>query len=484
MFLKFNVVIPFLMALSLVYPISALGKELELKPLTLYLSDDPYNLWKDGSVITGDIYSPTTLLEKSGQISFQYELENVLNVDDNKNNIKIGSVTKNFSGMIPFRMPLLKKNTLAFSLRDFDSQGDITDINEGILFRSSQKYRVNTISYSTRPISIIKAGIGWEDYNRNDNLFYEVSFVPIEPVSVNYRKFQRDMQIETSLIKDEHLARINLNPSEDVGEIFIQANVQDKFRINIAAEDNDYKNVKFSLAASLGSNISAGSSMMRRHHDFLNNIIIDDTESGHISGLIDYSSNSAEIVFNPDNIRYMVGVEESLLNIEGGGKVTGDSILNFWEDMIAGERFFNYNLKIRSTIYHLGVENKTTERLILRGGIQYILTTPEGNLDHWTPFPIIQIGRLDEEIINLDYRWARLGVLAFGFSYRFRAFELAYEFGQIIPLKIKKVNEIDGVVSETESAIGEGGWDLENIWNFVKDNPGGNLQSIRLTWYL
>jgi len=483
MSLKVNVVISFLMALALFCPLSAYSDEIELKPLTLYLSDDPYNLWKDSAVITEDVYSPTTLLGKSGQISYQYELENVLNVDDNENNIKLGSVTKNFSGMIPFRMPLLKKNTLAFSLRDFDSQSNITDSNEDILFRSSQASRINTIVYSTMPISFIKTGIGWEDYNKSDNLFYEVSFVPIEPVSINYRKFQRDMQIETSLIKDAYLARINLDPSEDVKEISIQINVPDTFKVNIAAEDNDSKNAKFSLAASLGPNISAGTSMMRRHLDFLNNISIDDTESGQISGLIDYYSNSAWIVFNPYKTKYIFGIKESTFNIEGGGKVTGDSVLNFWEDLLAGERFFNYDLKIRSTIYHLGIENKTTERLTLRGGIQYILTTPEGNLDHWTPFPIIQIGKLDEEIINLDYKWARLGVLAFGFSYRFRVFELTYAFGQIIPIKVKKVEEIDGIVSETESTIGKGGWDPGNLWDTIVENPGGNIQVLKITWF-
>ncbi len=485
----FHVPVAIFICLSVLYPHHVLGKEIDFRPLTLYLSDDPYTLGKGEPDIIRyryhpDLYSPTTLLEQKGHLFLEYQSENVLNikaVDQDKKDINFTS--REVSGLIPLDLPLLKKSAVGFLLKDFEAHGNINDQDQGMFFRSSQEYRLHTIAFSSNPLSFIKAGVGWESYSDRDHIFLEAAVTPLKPISVGYRQYQREMHIDSSLIEDEHLAGFHFRPSEQVREISLTATAPDIIRLYMAIDDNHPENKEFSINASLGSSLSIGHHLMKRHLDFFNEIIIDDLPNGHNGGTIDYSSNGIEIAFHSSATQYLFGVKKSTFAIDGAGKVTGDSILNFWENLLAGDRFFNYNLRIRSTQYHIGIETRSTERLTLRGGLQYILTTPEGILDHWTPFPFVKIGRLDEEIINLGYEWARIGVLTFGFSYKFSNLELTYGIGQIIPLKVKKEKEVDGTVAETESSISGGNWDLGNLWETIKENPGGNLQIIRVSWY-
>ncbi|MDI6732510.1 MAG: hypothetical protein QME51_04380 [Planctomycetota bacterium] len=467
----------------LYFPFWAIAKETDLEPLTLYLSDDPSVLGSGGlNRYRQKIYHPATLSESKKYLSFLYGNEDVLHLRTGDwQGTSVGSKTNEVSGSIPFELPVLKKSAISFLSKDFASKADVVDNEGGVSFISSQDYKGTVVSFSSNPVPFIKAGIGWEEYvnlsgtsakTSPNNTFYEVAFTPSDNLSLNYRHFQRQMHIEILLDKSPYRGSFLFQPVEDVKETAFSFTVPQILQLNLAVENNSSQNINSFIRTNLSESLSLSYHLQRNEFDFFNKILMDGSSKGHIHGTIDYSGNGIEMNFYPSTTRYILGVSQSSFEIDGAGKVIDDSLLNFWQSLLAGERFFNYNLKTHSTQYYLGVENKTTENLVLRGGLQYILTRPDGYLDHWTPFPLLKIGKLDEEILNVGYTKATLGALTLGFGYRVNNIEFSYGLGQIIPIKIEQRDEAPGI-----PPTGDGerkGWDKDT------KNSGGNIQTLQV----
>ncbi|MBI5206651.1 MAG: hypothetical protein HY934_02560, partial [Candidatus Firestonebacteria bacterium] len=117
------------------------------------------------------------------------------------------------------------------------------------------------------------------------------------------------------------------------------------------------------------------------------------------------------------------------------------------------------------------------ERLTIRGGLQYIIINPSGNFDHWTPLPFVKIGKLDEENLILDYKKAILGGLNFSMNYRFERFEFIYGIGQLIPI------EVEERFKKTAGTPKKHKYNLDDLWNDIKNNPGGNNQGLKVILY-
>ncbi|MGA1865726.1 MAG: hypothetical protein ACMUHX_11780, partial [bacterium] len=172
---------------------------------------------------------------------------------------------------------------------------------------------------------------------------------------------------------------------------------------------------------------------------------------------------------------------------DGAGLVESDAVLSFWENLLAGKRYFNYNMELDSRQYHLGIESKWTKRLTMRTGLQYIEIEPTGVLDNWTPFPFIGIGRLDEQIREFSYYRITLGILALGLSYRVKNLEFSYGLGQYILLSSKKMEDEDIYYEHEEGE--EEKWyriswnDIKDAWDKIKDNPGGTLHALEARLY-
>ena len=464
----------FIIILFFFCPIPSIAKETDLTPLTIFLSNDPDALGTgaltEEDIFHPDPYRPTTMLGQNRRLSLDYHAENVLHIKEgDQQETSITSTSKTFSALLPLELPIFKKSVVTLSAGNF--QFSANDTNHNLFFKSYQGDENKIISFSSAPFSFIKGGIGWELYTDHSNRFYEAAFTPADGLSINYRVFNREMHIENALSKDNYFATFLFNPSEDVRETSINADIPRIFQCRIALEGSRDGNGVFYLKAFTGPSMTVNYQKQKRAFDFLNEIIINGSANGHISGSINSASDAIEVDHHSSSRRYLLGIKKSTFEMGGAGLVSGGSILNFWENLLAGERFFNYNLSMRNTQYHAGFERRSSESLTFRGGVQYMITKPTGNVDHWTPFPIIKIGRLDEEMINLEYTKATLGALNLGLTYRMKKLEVTYGVGQIIPIATEK----RGTATADTGPAGED--------DKRKKGSGGTLHSMKATWH-
>ncbi len=446
-----------------------------LKPLTLFHPDDAVSLGL-GSLesisINPDLYHPGELLEFKDQVSIWYERESVLNETDSK----LSSSSKGAFGLFHSTFPVLGKSVLAFSVSDFESNYRVSEDNE---FDAAQNINEKTFAFGVRPHPIIFLGAGVRILSGKSQTeeFYQISVSPVNNLSFGYRQYVRDIEINTSLSSNEQIASLELNPKHEIRELTFRTDVPSvvlfnaELNINSSSESYDitciffkekplnviYRNVYYAL-------------------DYLNAIAIDGSPGGHVNIDATYSSKSLSLQFTPvkSSRRIFIGIKRTEFTSDMAGKVNAENILSFWEDLLAGDRFFNADYSFESFQYHLGIEHNINTRLILRGGFQYIDVKPDGELEHWTPFPITKIGKLDREVIPFPYSKASFAGLSAGFSFFIGQFQLSYGISQLIPITITEVDQ-DGGESTADTSVDTGSL-------FSKD-PGGNLQKIHMTWY-
>ena len=123
------------------------------------------------------------------------------------------------------------------------------------------------------------------------------------------------------------------------------------------------------------------------------------------------------------------------------------------------------------------MENAVSECFIIRGGIQYIYLLPSGEFEHWTPSPVIGVGKFDTNVIPISYKNASFMGLSFGLTYRIKKVELSYGISQLIPLRIEKTE------GSATTPASHGHIDLDNLWKELQKDHGGNMQQLELTWY-
>ena len=147
------------------------------------------------------------------------------------------------------------------------------------------------------------------------------------------------------------------------------------------------------------------------------------------------------------------------------------------------------NLGFKSDQYYLGIDKKWSDRLQLRGGLQYILIWPEGDFNNWTPFPFLPIIKLDEQNMEMEYDEIDLAIITGGFSYFIGNIELSYAIGQYIPVETKekkKAGAGGGGGGGTSDRDNDGRditlEDLEKLWDKIRSSPGGTLQVLQVKW--
>jgi hypothetical protein len=488
-----KIIFPIIAYIFLTLSISS-AVEIDFSPLGLYLSRVPEALGTGGietetrQGAEDNIYHPARLPDRKGILSAGYESEIVWRpVEDDWKGTNAGSTTKRLNGLIPLAAaPIIGDASLSFKLASRDTGADAVYKPNGATFGYSRKYETKTAALGIRPFSMLRVGGGVEIYNdgNKDSPFYEVVFQPAEELFAGYREYQRELRLNSYLYKDGHLATLPFVYSKGVKEVRMGVVIPDYLSTEIILEEGEPQNREVKLTLHPTKTLSISYIKSDIVMDFDSDINIDGSYGGRNKTFIEqHSEGYGAAIKTASGMQYLLNIRKSLFDAEGAGKLVNNSVLSFWESLLAGERFFNYGFNMKSAQYHIGVEKPAAKGLTIRGGLQYIVAEPAGQIDHWTPYPTIKIGKLDEEIIGLKYKRAELGVLALGFSYRFGSFEIIYGMGQIVPLKIEKEKEADGAVTETEYPAGRGEVNLGNLWESIKESPGGNLQLMRIDWH-
>jgi hypothetical protein len=465
--------------------VPASAEPFDLKPMALLYDDDAVSLGlglPEPVYDRPDLRKPARLIEYESRFSQWYERESVLNGE----NETLASYSRGTFGLVRLDLPV----ALAFSAREF-----VSDYNRLDNYIAGQNTEYSMMSMGARPFKFLRLGASLPDEA------YEFSVIPVEYIEIGSRRFKRSININASLIATGTRAEFSFAPESYVNELTIRMFAPGIFRVDLASDINmtsDAKTLSVTKALNTGYVESSGIALTvfperplswdYRYKEYkaayLSAISIDETPGGHIGIESRYDSRSLTLKYFPmdSKNRFFAAMKNTRLLMSTAGTFNAEHILSFWENLFYGDRIFNGNLSWESIQYHLGMESAMTGRLTLRGGLQYIDSRQDGELVHWTPTPIIGIGRFDEDTILFPYKKARFAGLSLGFSYRLGDVEISYGITQLVPLYIEKVAAEAGAGAEAEIDIRDERANVSDIWEKIKEDPGGNIQKIEVTW--
>jgi len=472
--------------------------EIDFNILNLYLSNAPKTLGMGRIDLNDerenvDLYHPARLVyDDKTYISYIFAGENVLNDNESEGKgCRIKSKESQLTGIINFRPAgIIKKSSIGFRYSVDNASGHADHTSDNFYFDYNKTIRKKLLTYGIQIGKVLSLGAGLEEYNKKKDSYWEFEFRTHPFLSLGARAFTRKFNLDLSIEKEDSQGLIPIIYSEDVLEIMAKINFHKRLMAHFVFDGKHLNRKKIRLSSRISKKFSLSYFRQLGNFNYRQDLFFDGLDSGHNNGEAEYGSWSAGLEFKrTKGTIYLFNVRKLSFSTQGAGLIKADAVLNFWETLLAGKRYFNYKMSLDSTQYHIGVESNWTKRLTMRTGLQYIKIRPEGIFDHWTPFPFIGIGKFDEDVSELSYSKITLGIFSMGFSYRVKNIEFTYGLGQYIPLSFKQKGEdvIDGDGSDGGEKKKE--WyktiwdDIKEAWDKIKDNPGGTLHSIEVKWY-
>ncbi|MGA1840665.1 MAG: hypothetical protein ACMUIU_08570 [bacterium] len=471
--------------------------EMDLDILRLFLSDRPKTLAMGGFDLCfenedTDLYHPAKLVfvEKS-YISYILVRENVFKDRDGKwENTHIKSEENKLTGVINWSLDgSVKKTAVGFQYSHDNASGHAYYTRDNLYLDYNKTARNKLITFAVQAGDIFSLGGGIEDYKEDRNFFWEAEFRAYPFFSVSIRDFTRKFDLDLTIEEDDIYGHVLSTYSEDVLEFTMKIYFHKLLKTSFVIDAKHLDRKTFQLSCDISKRFCLKYLRQYGNFNYHQDIFVNGSDSGHNNGRAEYGQWIAGLTFRRnERTTYHFDFKKFHFRSDGAGIVESDAVLSFWENLLAGKRYFNYNVELESRQYHFGMESRWTKRLTMRTGLQYIEIKPTGVLDNWTPFPFIGIGRLDEQIREFSYYKITLGILALGLSYRVKNLEFSYGLGQYILLSSKKREDEDIIYDEHKEGEEEKwyriSWnDIKEAWDKIKDNPGGTLHTLEARFY-
>ena len=419
-----------------------------------------------------DIFKPADLVKFNSRLSIGYNRESTIN--DKKT--KLNSNTKNLFALSSFDPPYLDRSSFSFLINNFisnnyfDDKSDVLEINQNITDE--------TFAISVNPNQSLLLGAGVEHNSGHTHGFYQVEINALRYLSFGFRQFSRTLRMNSLLNSDGHSALFQLAGTENVRELDFALDHSPIYRFQLAFELDQPKNLNVGLNLFPLSRLSIDYQYSGLKYEYFNTISIDGNAGGTIISKFTKSAHQLLLRYRQNSQRqFFVNARRVVAQPGIAGNIDAQYVLNFWQDLLFGERDYNAHYTIKINQFNLGMENIISKHFTFRGGIQYIHLTPSGELIHWTPSPVIGVGQFDTKVIPVPYKNASFSGLSFGITYRIKKIELTYGISQLIPIRIEKT---EGSVATPAS---HGHIDLDNLWKELQKDHGGNMQQLELTWY-
>lgn len=469
---------------SVHYPSDTYGETISFYPLKLFLEEDPQILGYGGirtyQKTEPDLWrSPAYLSrQKESSISTHFIRDDTWRVKTGDFN---GSGLRSYAVGLDAHLPITKRQNQVIGLviKSDWAKGKFQDENEDTGLSYEEDYTQFNISYGMDVLSWLTLGgsIGKEDRAAETQYGLEAVLSPVRGIDIGYREYQRNFDLKIFAQEDQQ-GLIPISQREKIREIFFNADlfkpvnlslIKDLTHTNSYAVTAGYSLKKFHFSV-------AAEEQNLTHREYLS---LDGNTAGENRGKIHYSAMTlgSGIHLNTTNDLY-IAFRKTSYDGEGGGRLRPETVTTFWEEIIAGDRIYLYSLGLDAVQYMIGIESYRSNQLKLRGGLQYVSASPAASLNHWTPFPIIGIGKLDETMVSLNVRKIHFVIPTFGFSYTTDKWTLSYGIGQYIPIQMEKRTEDGEIVHED---VAQGG-DFGDIIDAIKEYPGGNLQSLSIQY--
>lgn len=460
------------------WPLPGHSEIVALQPLTFFYGNDPRSLGlglPSSLEPAVNFNDPLSLTTDHSEVSFEYQFENILNDKDSK----LASHQMAARGILNFNLPYAGATTAGFHSGDFEADYRFSDQDD---YAVTQKAKDQTASVAIRPSDFLSAGVGVERVDANSNVFFAVETGIPGWLKVKYREFRQQVDLAASVLVDGKEGRFQIKTDDQVRELTLTAAIKSYATLALAAELNRNNNHAADLNIAPTENVKIAYHYAKHQYDFQDSLWLDGSPQGGIGGTAAADGHTVLFQYQyTDTLALVCAAKQSHYRFDAAGKANGTKLFDFWDSLVIGERKFSADYAVKTTQYALGMEVRNTPAVTLRGGLQYLRLNTRGEFAHWVPIPILGFGKFDAQSIPLPYKGATFAGLSFGVNYQIGAVDISYAVSQLIPLSQRKVT--DGQTSEDKPKVDTGNVS-EGVSDAIKNNPGGNLHLLRLTWKL
>ena len=467
------------------YSQDVFGETISMYPLSLFIDEEPEilgsggirlhqqsgtNIWRSPAHLTGI---------KEASLTAAFIRDDTWRVKEGDYK---GSSLRSYAFSLNALVPITEKpdQVIGFTMKSDWVNGRFQNEDGGVGLRYDEDYSQFNVSYGIQPLSWFALGGGIGKENREAEVLYnwEIILNPVQHLDIGYREYQRNFSLNIFAEDDQFRGLIPILHRDRIEEVFFDADLFPPLSLSISKDLSQRDSYKLTTAYSFSKFRFSGTveELDVNNREFLS---LNGEDAGENRGEIHFKEmtlgGSIHLSFsNEIHLAY----RKISIDGEGGGHLKANTVTSFWEEIISGDRIYLYSLGLDAVQYMIGMESQRSKRLKLRGGLQYVSASPAASLHHWTPFPIIGIGKLDETITNLNVDKIHLVILTLGFSYSRDKWTLSYGFGQYIPIRIVKRTEQGETVHED---VAQGG-NFGDIIDAIKEYPGGNLQTLSIRY--
>lgn len=397
-------------------------------PMELWFGADPWAMgWPVAVAPAPDPRDPVRLLEHGARVAADAGYE--LDYHDRNNDAYATRVR--LLGLLRETDPAARPYALAVQTERSRWNYEALD---GGTYDASQSASQEAAGAAARVASAGYLGIGVErGYDGLKPLFGAALDIS-DQVRVEMRSVERRVSFPISYVDSENSIDTALTSRRRMNEVGLDARVPEWGEVSMRLDVNqrEHASMRWELSVIPGHRVIY--EYLHEENPVASDIRVNGDSSGEVFGALSLRSYGLRVLRRGEARDWHVGVKKTTVRLDLNGGVTDDDLIDLWAYLLPGERRFKAKYAADIVQWFIGAETRASESWTTRAGMQYTTARANGNFSHWTPIPLLGVGKLDEENKPLsNERSSALGV-SLGATYRVARWEFTYAIAQLIPL--------------------------------------------------
>jgi hypothetical protein len=451
----------------------ALAETWVYSPMEPWTGHDVRTLgWPVASEAQPSAYSPVGLLEHSPRVVAELGLER----DYRDRNNDAYATRVQLLGLARETEP--GATPLAAAVQTDRSRWTYEALDGGV-YDAHQRSAHEAASVATLIAPGVALGVGAENDDGAAAPLAAVAIDVAEGLRLDARTLPRRMRFAVSYADNGDVIDTALLSRRQTNEVGVRARVPEAGELSLRMDANEREHGSLRWTFDTIPDTLVRYEYVREENPLASGINLNGAASGEVFGVFSKKTYGLLVRHRAADHDWIGGVRKTTLRLRLNGGVTDDELIDLWAYLLPGERRFAARYAADIVQWFLGRESRASEMWTTRIGLQYVTARASGNFAHWTPIPVLGIGKLDEKDAPLrDERTAGLGV-TLGATLRWDHWEFSYGLLQLIPLE--QSNSDDGDVS-TSASVGARRTAGAAARQSASRGYGGNMQRVQVAY--
>lgn len=216
---------------------------------------------------------------------------------------------------------------------------------------------------------------------------------------------------------------------------------------------------------------------------YLGEVELDAQSAGRVDGLIRIERMQFEYTRNVGLHQLHAGVVRTIYDIALGGNVVDDELIDLWAYLLPGERRFIADYGVDMMQWYLAFDFTQSAAWSIRSGVQYVDIDATSRFEHWTPIPLLGIGKLDVQLDAAAVNSSRVAAIGVGGAFRATRWTLDFGLAQLVPLASGRETQ-RGDAAQPVAARATDRVDVVNSRGGKRVTRGGTTLGVSITWSL